>query len=133
MVIENDSGTETIFHVTDSRSFYVSSYIVRRDAFRQAKRDAEIPYAQSGQVDRVHLLDGNGEKIKYPNGQVVTTRQYHYINKNGDRVVIQEHSWGHSKATAGHGAEPHFNTRAAQDLKVHNFPGTHGHYNFPRS
>ena len=106
--------------------------VSRRDAFRQAKRDAQIPNGQRPHIQRPHLEDGQGNKIKYPNGELVLTREYHYLNKNGEEVVIQEHSWGHSKATPGHGSEPHFNTRKASNLSNGNFPGTHGHYNFPR-
>lgn len=44
-------------------------------------------------------------------GKVVQTRNYHYTNSNGDRIVIQEHGMGHSTAMPGAGREPHFNVR----------------------
>ncbi|WP_241833922.1 HNH/endonuclease VII fold putative polymorphic toxin, partial [Salinivibrio sp. MA440] len=61
--------------------------------------------------------------------------QYHYTNTRGEKVVIQEHSLGHSTATARHGGAPHFNVRqvdksTGEVLDTSTFPGTHGHYNF---
>nr|WP_276643991.1 HNH/endonuclease VII fold putative polymorphic toxin [Siccibacter turicensis] len=52
------------------------------------------------------------------------------MNSKGAQVYIQEHSLGHSKATSGHGAEPHFNVRSSENVNTGNVPGTHGHYNF---
>nr|WP_232217508.1 HNH/endonuclease VII fold putative polymorphic toxin [Xenorhabdus cabanillasii] len=104
----------------------------RRDALRQAKRDTGIPNNQQPKIDRVDLLDGNGKKIIGSNGQVIKVRQYHYTNKDGKPIVIQEHSLGHEKATPGHGAEPHFNVRPITNLGTGDEPGTHGHYNFPK-
>ncbi|SCZ68422.1 HNH/endonuclease VII fold putative polymorphic toxin, partial [Photorhabdus luminescens] len=104
----------------------------RRDALRQAKRDTGIPNIQQPKIDRVDLLDGNGKKIIGSNGQVIKVRQYHYTNKDGKPIVIQEHSLGHEKATPGHGAEPHFNVRPITNLGTGDVPGTHGHYNFPK-
>ncbi|WP_240348997.1 HNH/endonuclease VII fold putative polymorphic toxin [Pectobacterium versatile] len=103
----------------------------RRDAFREAKRDAGIPNNQQpSKVDRVDLLDGDGNKIINDKGMPIQAREYHYTNKDGVPVVIQEHSLGHSKATPLHGADPHFNVRPIDNLKTGSFPGTHGHYNF---
>ncbi|WP_416410785.1 RHS repeat-associated core domain-containing protein [Pantoea sp. App145] len=105
--------------------------VSRRDAFRQAKRDAGIPNSQHPvDISKPELLDGNGKVIMGENGQVVKTRQYEFNNNNGERVFIQEHSLGHFKATKGHGLEPHFNIRPSDNLKTGDFPGTHGHYNF---
>ncbi|HGE8357329.1 TPA: HNH/endonuclease VII fold putative polymorphic toxin, partial [Serratia marcescens] len=102
----------------------------RRDAFRQAKRDAKISNNQHPKIDRVDLLDGKGNKILDANGTPIQVRQYHYTNREGVPIVIQEHSLGHTKATALHGAEPHFNVRPIDNLNTGSVPGTHGHYNF---
>ncbi|EGR08362.1 RHS family protein [Vibrio cholerae HE48] len=106
----------------------------RKEAFRQAKRDAGIPNNQKPVVDRVELLDENefGKKVKVldKNGNPVQVRQYHYTNTKGDKIVIQEHSLGHSKATPLHGDVPHFNVRPASNLNTGSYDGTHGHYNF---
>ncbi|MFT9820108.1 HNH/endonuclease VII fold putative polymorphic toxin [Lysinibacillus sp. NPDC056185] len=47
-------------------------------------------------------MDGNGNK-GMQNGQPVQTRQYHFTNKDGKPIVIQEHSLGHTIATLGMG------------------------------
>jgi RHS repeat-associated protein len=69
----------------------------RRDAFRQAKRDAGIPLTQRPYViTRPNLLDANKNMI-IQRGLAVKTRQYEFINSRGEAVLIQEHSWGHSR------------------------------------
>ncbi|SHF25206.1 HNH/Endo VII superfamily nuclease toxins [Vibrio gazogenes DSM 21264] len=107
----------------------------RKDALRQAKRDAGVPMSQQPKVEHVDLLNGYGEKVLDKNGLPVRAREYHYTNMNGEHVVIQEHSLGHTKVTPLHGLEPHFNVRQVDQhtgevLNTSNFPGTHGHYNF---
>ncbi|WP_235428426.1 MULTISPECIES: HNH/endonuclease VII fold putative polymorphic toxin [Xenorhabdus] len=68
----------------------------RRDALRQAKRDAGIPNSQHpSEISRVDLGDGYGGVVRNPNGTPVTTRQYHYVSKDGKKIIIQEHSLGH--------------------------------------
>ena len=104
--------------------------VSRRDALRQAKRDAGIPNNQQPKVSRDYLRDGSGNKILKPDGSPVEVRQYHYTANDGRSIVIQEHSMGHAKATKGHGAEPHFNTRPSINVNTGSVPGTHGHYNF---
>ena len=102
----------------------------RREAFRQAKRDADIPLTQNpSALTRPNLLDENKRPI-IKGGSPLETRQYEYRNNRGEVVLIQEHSLGHKKATQGHGAEPHFNVRPAADEWTGHLPGTHGHYNF---
>ncbi len=108
----------------------------RRDAFRQAKRDAGIPISQQPEISRVKLGDGYGGYVRNANGTPIEVRQYHFTNADEVPVVIQEHSLGHIKATPLHGAEPHFNIRpvdpvAGNVLDTGSIPGTHGHYNFP--
>jgi RHS repeat-associated protein len=103
----------------------------RRDAFRQAKRDAGIPVAQ--QPNRIYkepLLDGSKNKIVDKDGKLIETRNYEFTNIKGETIVIQEHSLGHPKATPGHGADPHFNVRPISNTQTGHVEGTHGHYNF---
>lgn len=102
----------------------------RRDAFRQAKRDAEIEMTQNPEITKVKLEDGYGGYVRGQNGLPVEVRQYHFTNRHGAQVVIQEHSLGHIKATPMHGAEPHFNVRPIENLNTGSIAGTHGHYNF---
>ncbi|MGY3912081.1 RHS repeat-associated core domain-containing protein [Aeromonas piscicola] len=103
----------------------------RREAFRQAKRDAGIPMTQQPvNITRPELLDGDGRVIMGTNNQPITTKQYEFINTKGENIFIQEHSLGHAKATPGHGLEPHFNIRPSDNLNTGSVLGTHGHYNF---
>jgi RHS repeat-associated protein len=44
--------------------------------------------------------------------------------------VEDPNSLGHTKATSGHGAEPHFNIRPIINTQTGHVEGTHGHYNF---
>ncbi|WP_413227033.1 RHS repeat-associated core domain-containing protein [Dickeya parazeae] len=110
----------------------------RRDAFRQAKRDAGIPMGQQPRsVTRPDLLDGNGNVMLDKNGLPIKTRQYEFLNNKGEKIFIQEHSLGHTKATPLHGADPHFNVRPSDPitgvaLDTKTPPGVHGHYNFLR-
>lgn len=104
----------------------------RRDAFRQAKRDAGIPMNQHpSKIDKVDLGDGYGNRVIGDNGLPVQTREYHFKNNKGESIIIQEHSHGHTKATTGHGADPHFNVRPYDNPSTGNVSNTHGHYNFP--
>ncbi|NJP02317.1 MULTISPECIES: HNH/endonuclease VII fold putative polymorphic toxin [Pseudomonas] len=102
----------------------------RRDAFRQAKRDAGIPNTQSPTVEREYLKDGYGNMVKNSKGAVVKTRDYYFTNNKGKKIIIQKHSIGHSKAVPLRGADPHFNVRPIDRPMTGNVRGTHGHYNF---
>jgi hypothetical protein len=102
----------------------------RRDAFRQAKRDAGIPVTASPtRLYKQPLDDGYGSPVMQ-NGQPVMTRNYEYLNIRHNKITIQEYSYGHSKATHMPGAEPHFNARQGDKLRSGSADGTHGHYNF---
>ncbi|WP_258129670.1 HNH/endonuclease VII fold putative polymorphic toxin [Flavobacterium columnare] len=103
----------------------------RREALRQAKRDAGIPNNQHpSRVYKEVLEDGYGSPVIGKNGTPVQTRNYEFKNAKGETITIQEHSLGHTKATPNHGAEPHFNVRDS-NLRTGSVEGTHGHYNFP--
>jgi uncharacterized protein RhaS with RHS repeats len=104
----------------------------RRDALRQAKRDANIPMSQQPhKVSRTPLDDGYGNPVLNKNGIPVQAREYHFRDNQGQDIIMQEHSLGHTKATIGHGLEPHFNVRPSSNPRTGSVPGTHGHYNFP--
>ena len=115
-----------------------SSYFAksRKEALRKAKRDANIPRTQHpSKVTREDLLDYDQFGKKVPvvrDGKVVQTRNYHYTNGNGDRIVIQEHGMGHSTAMPGSGREPHFNVRPITNTNTGSYPGTYGHYNYKK-
>ena len=106
--------------------------ISRKEAFRKAKRDARIPMSQQpNKVYHKDLKDGLGRTVKGLIGRPIQTRNYEFKGKNNEPITIQEHSLGHTKATTGHGAEPHFNVRPIDNLNTGHVEGTYGHYNFP--
>ena len=108
----------------------------RRDALRQAKRDAGIPNSQQPKVHKVELKDAKGGKdgkggtVYDKNHNPVQTRNYTYTNRKGETIIIQEHNRGHTLATSNHGKEPHFNVRPIENVNTGSVSGTHGHYNF---
>ncbi len=102
----------------------------RRDALRQARRDADVPNSQQPKVRKVDLDDGFGNKVLDSNYQPVKTKEYLYQNNRGETIIIQEQNLGHTKATPNHGAEPHFNVRPISNTNTGSVAGTHGHYNF---
>ncbi|MGH8418852.1 MAG: HNH/endonuclease VII fold putative polymorphic toxin [Pseudomonas sp.] len=75
------------------------------------------------------LLDGYGGYV-YKNGRIAHTRDYYFLDVKGARLIIQDHSYGHSKAVPLRGAEPHFNIRPFTNPTTGNVKGTHGHYNY---
>jgi hypothetical protein len=90
----------------------------RRAAFREAKRDAKIPTtADPIEVKHIPLTKtgANGvgrQTVLDAEGKAVYTREYHYQNMDDERVVIQEHSWGHQDYPSNHASHrPHFNVR----------------------
>ncbi|GEM_PF-5709413 len=113
----------------DGRDRYNCFFLTRNFAFRQAREDALIPLSQSPfQVRKVVLLDGNS-RVLDQNGQTIWVREYFYKNKEGEVIVIQEHTHGHREGTREAGQLPHFNVRPVHDLHNGKVPGTAAHYN----
>nr|WP_275667657.1 RHS repeat-associated core domain-containing protein [Photobacterium damselae] len=84
----------------------------RREAFRQAKKDAGIPMSsQANKVKNVDLTDANGNPILDSSYNVISTREYHFESIYNEKVVIQEHSLGHSDYPNSASSRPHFNVR----------------------
>jgi len=111
----------------------------RNEAFRAAKRDAGIPMNQHPTAaKKVQLTDIDGHAIKDSDFNILESREYHYTRPDGSRVVIQEHSAGHTYGPPGTPGNqgPHFNTRPL-DPKTGNgsrngsVSGTYDHYEFP--
>ena len=99
---------------TRNDKFYGS----RRAAFQDAKRDARIPMsAEPMEVNHVALTKigehGVGKQnVLDRDGNMVYTREYHYKNIDNERVIIQEHSYGHEDFPSDHAShKPHFNVR----------------------
>ncbi len=126
----NNSSNKDPKKDKDKKTYYEGKS--RRDAFRQAKRDAEIPINQQPKRIFYEDLIENGKRVLDSNGNPIQTRNYYYINKNGEEIIIQEHSLGHRIAKLKNGGEPHFNIRPSNNIRNGHLYKTHGHYNFKK-
>jgi hypothetical protein len=117
----------------------------RRGAFRQAKRDANIPVSQQPntvynsrtkryeQYNEVPMLGADKKPIKDSNGNIVYTKEYHYTNKDGEDIVIQDHGAGHQFGEGGTGDQgSHFNVRPSENTNTGKVPNTKSHYDFKK-
>jgi uncharacterized protein RhaS with RHS repeats len=99
----------------------------RREAFREAKRDAGIPNSQHPEgVRKVPMTDMNGRAVLGPDGKPIITREYEFTRSDGSRIIIQDHAAGHAIGDSG----PHFNIRPVEFPRNGNVEGTKPHYNF---
>ena len=111
-------------------------YPSRNAALRAAKRDAGIPMGQQPTtVNKVPLTDKNGHQLMDANHNPISTREYHYTRPDGSKIVIQEHSAGHSYGPPGNQG-PHFNPREYDPIsgagsRNDSLPGLPEHYPFP--
>ncbi len=103
----------------------------RNGALNEAKRDANILRNQKPDyIEKVKMTEAEsrgGHVIKDANGKIIETREYHYTNRFGEEVVIQEHSAPHIGSEG-----PHFNVRPVTDTRNGVFPGTKDHYPFKK-
>jgi RHS repeat-associated protein len=108
--------------------------IGRTGALNQAKRDLGIPRSQHPDANpiKVPMTDRNGVRILGANGKPIMTRQYTYTRPDGSKVLIQDHSAGHTfGAPGGKGDQgSHFNVRPPEDPRNGVVPGTQEHYPF---
>ncbi|MEU9699760.1 HNH/endonuclease VII fold putative polymorphic toxin [Streptomyces sp. NPDC047981] len=104
----------------------------RNSAFRAAKRDLGIPNGQQpDELNMVAMTNRNGENILNPDGTRVMTREYVFTRRGGDRVIIQDHSYGHYYGEGGVGDQgAHFNVRPYSNPRTGKVPGTAQHYEY---
>jgi len=116
----------------------------RNGAFKQAKSDAGIPRSQQPdlvydprrgmehQYKYVAMTDKAGDEILGKNGKPIITREYQYTRADGSKIVIQDHSAGHTyNDVNGVGDQAaHFNLRPFNDTRNGKVPGTKEHYPF---
>ena len=75
----------------------------------------------------------NGKAILGADGKPIMTREYTFTRPDGSKVVIQDHSAGHSFGQGGVGDQgPHFNVRPPENTRTGSVPGTQPHYPFDR-
>ncbi|MFJ3641938.1 putative T7SS-secreted protein [Streptomyces sp. NPDC090108] len=104
----------------------------RNSAFREAKRDLDIPVSQHpDEINRVPMTDRTGHQIMDDSGKPVMTREYVYTRSDGSKVIIQDHSYGHDFREGGVGNQGrHFNVRPSENPRTGKVPGTAQHYEY---
>lgn len=117
-------------------------YGSRNEAFRAAKRDAGIPMGQQpdkifnpktgfeGEHRNIRMTDSNNNPIFDGNGNQIWTREYQYTKSDGSKIIIQDHSAGHSYPDGIGDQGAHLNVRPSDNTRTGSVPGTSGHYNF---
>nr|WP_314568682.1 RHS repeat-associated core domain-containing protein [uncultured Pseudomonas sp.] len=118
--------------------------VSRKGAFREAKRDAGIPMAQSpdmivdpdtGKTKQYaieKMTDKNEKRILDDNGMPIDTRVYQFTRSDGSQILIQDHSAGHKFGRVdGIGDQPpHFNLRPIDKPRKGYIEGAKKHYPF---
>ncbi|NNA43952.1 type IV secretion protein Rhs [Pseudomonas lactis] len=121
--------------------------VSRRGAFRQAKRDANVPMTQnpdvmthpsSGRTTQYKIekmTDLNDDNILDESGRTINSRVYQFTRADGSKVLIQDHSAGHKFGRPdGIGDQKaHFNLRPIDKPRNGTVDGGKDHYNFRRS
>ncbi|MFF4716763.1 HNH/endonuclease VII fold putative polymorphic toxin, partial [Streptomyces eurythermus] len=104
----------------------------RNAAFREAKRDLGIPMSQQPeQIRIVPMTDRTGQQVMDASHNPVMTREYVYKRSDGNRVIIQDHAYGHYYGEGGVGDQgPHFNVRPWENPRTGKVPGTAQHYEY---
>lgn len=104
----------------------------RHGALNLAKRDAGLLRSQHpDSVARVPMTDRSGNRVLDSSKQPIMTREYTYTRPDGSKVVIQDHSSGHTFGQQGVGDQgPHFNVRPTENTRTGSVPGTLDHYPF---
>lgn len=105
-----------------------SSGTSRHEAMNDAKRDAGVPTSQQPEKqERVPVTDSSGRQAMGGDGKPETSREYTHTTGTGEKVVIQDHSQGHTFAD-GTKVGPHVNVRPASDTRHGQVSGTQSHY-----
>ncbi|WP_208642853.1 HNH/endonuclease VII fold putative polymorphic toxin [Rahnella woolbedingensis] len=114
----------------------------RNEAFRAAKRDAGIPMGEQpvrifnpktgfeGDHRNIRMTDSNNNPIFDSNGNQIWTREYQYTKPDGSKIIIEDHSAGHSYPDGIGNQGAHVNVRPSDNTRSGSVPGTSGHYNF---
>ncbi|WP_240152536.1 HNH/endonuclease VII fold putative polymorphic toxin, partial [Erwinia amylovora] len=114
----------------------------RKEAFRAAKRDAGIPMTQQpdrifnpktgfhGDHRNVRMTDSNNNPILDKSGNQIWTREYQFTKSDGNKIVIQDHSAGHSYPGGIGNQGRHLNVRPIENIRTGSVLGTFDHYEF---
>ncbi|EIK68315.1 Rhs family protein [Pseudomonas synxantha BG33R] len=121
--------------------------VSRKGAFRQAKRDANVPMTQnpdvmthpkSGRTTQYiveKMTDLNDDNILDESGRFINSRVYQFTRADGSKVLIQDHSAGHKFGRPdGIGDQKaHFNLRPIDKPRNGTVNGGKDHYNFRKN
>jgi hypothetical protein len=84
----------------------VDSALSRKAAFRQAKEKANVPRSQN--PNKVYSEKLTDQEV-HTEGRV-----YEFMNNDGNKVTIEEHTLGHKKGNQG----PHFSSKITDGLGI---------------
>ena len=103
----------------------------RKQSLKKIKAELNIPRCQQPiKQEMVHLTDSNGNWILGENKLPVMSRELTY-EVNGDKIVIQDHSFGHDFDEGGIGNQPsHHNVRPIENTRTGKVKGLKDHYYF---
>ncbi|CAX61338.1 RHS/YD repeat-containing protein [Erwinia billingiae Eb661] len=119
-----------------------SQFNSRKEAFRAAKRDAGIPMTQQpdrifnpktgfhGDHRNVRMTDSNNNPISDKSGNQIWTREYQFTKTDGNKIIIQDHSAGHSYPGGIGNQGRHLNVRPIENIRTGFVSGTFDHYEF---
>lgn len=107
---------------------------IRKPPFIRNRRN-RLTDAETGQIKQfrhIRMKDLQNNEILDEKGKVILTREYEYTRNDGSKVVIQEHSAGHTfGAPGGIGDQGgHFNLRPISNTRTGKLPGADDHYYF---
>jgi HNH/Endo VII superfamily nuclease toxins len=103
----------------------------RSGALNDAKRDLQIPRSQHpDSIESKAMTDRNGNNVLNVNGERTMTREYTYTRPDGSKVLIQDHSAGHSWPSGRGNQGSHFNVRPPENPRTGNVLGTKEHYSW---
>ena len=77
------------------------------------------------------LRQRGGKIIPDKNKQRIMTTEYHFINTDGKKIVIQDHSAGHHYSDGKGEQGPHYNVRPIENTRTGSVANTQDHYSFP--
>ena len=76
------------------------------------------------------MTESNNNQIFDGNGNKILTREYQYTKSDGTKIIIQNHSGGHSYPGDIGDQVAYLNDRPSDNTRTGSVRGTYGHYNF---
>jgi hypothetical protein len=115
-----------LFEAAATKKFPKATFGSKKAALTSLKKDARIPKSQAPiSINRVELKNGK-KTVLDATGKPIMTREYLHKTIDGNKVIIQDHSAGHTKGNVG----SHYNVRPASQPKNGKIKGTLKHYDW---